>query len=232
MAAPHVAGAVAQLRGTSTLSADQTVHTVLCMASINEIGYVPSDTVNRFLYAGTVMTNAYMASCSFAPPPPSPIAPPPYPPGATYAVQVAIYPDYWPEETSWTLTYGTSAFSGLSTGTTLNIPGAATVTFTLIDSYGDGMMTDPCYEIYVGATKIWSQTGSGWTTSPPIFTFQPASYGPAPTKSPPLPPPPSPPPPVPSPPPPYTGPLPSWCLPSGYGTSSTRTSSTSSSPPP
>merc|ERR1719456_1408838 len=84
MAAPHVAGAAAQLRAARPeFDASQTTTALLCMSTSNAISGLPgASTANRFLYAGAAMAERETTSCNFPPSPPSPPPPPPSPPGA------------------------------------------------------------------------------------------------------------------------------------------------------
>eukprot|EP00966_Prymnesium_polylepis_P139720 3228283-Prymnesium_polylepis.3 len=78
MAAPHVAGAAAQLRGANPSWSAGTVSRVLeCMATTGVVSGVStsgiSGTPNRFLYAGAALANADL-ECRFPPNPP--VSPP------------------------------------------------------------------------------------------------------------------------------------------------------------
>jgi len=80
MAAPHVSGAVAQLRALrGDLTTDGVNQVISCMATVGAIQNVPPQTANRLLWAGLPMTQPSNTNCNF-PPPPSPPAPPPPPP--------------------------------------------------------------------------------------------------------------------------------------------------------
>ena len=85
MAAPHVSGAVAQLRAQRPeLDADGVTEVLLCMATEDALTGVPRRTPNLFLYAGSAMDNDAHTSCQFPPKAPPPPMPPPSPPYAPY----------------------------------------------------------------------------------------------------------------------------------------------------
>ena len=85
MAAPHVSGAVAQLRAQRPeLDADGVTEVLLCMATEGALTGVPRRTPNLFLYAGSAMDNDAHTNCHFPPKAPPPPAPPPAPPYAPY----------------------------------------------------------------------------------------------------------------------------------------------------
>jgi subtilisin family serine protease len=81
MAAPHVAGAAAQLRAARPeFNTAQVSEALVCMSTSNAINGLPgSDTANRLLYAGAAMADQDMTSCNFPPSPPA-LPPPPAPP--------------------------------------------------------------------------------------------------------------------------------------------------------
>lgn len=66
-------------------------------------------------------------------------------------VEIQIIPDDWPEEISWEITDadGILYASGESQGDTLCLPGDICATFTIFDSYGDGIINQGGYWVYV-----------------------------------------------------------------------------------
>ena len=66
-------------------------------------------------------------------------------------VEIQIIPDDWPEEISWEITDadGILYASGEAQGDTLCLPGDICATFTIFDSYGDGIINQGGYWVYV-----------------------------------------------------------------------------------
>ncbi|KAL3926562.1 MAG: hypothetical protein SGPRY_003242, partial [Prymnesium sp.] len=81
MAAPHVSGAVAQLRGLlPRLSAQDVKEVIICMATTGTVRGLPDDTPNRLLWAGEAIANSGNTMCHFPPQPPASPSPAPQPP--------------------------------------------------------------------------------------------------------------------------------------------------------
>lgn len=77
MAAPHVAGAVAQLRGQRPeLSTTRVSEVIACMGTRNVVSMSASNTVNILLWAGVAMASTLNTDCRFPPSPPEPPPPP------------------------------------------------------------------------------------------------------------------------------------------------------------
>lgn len=71
-------------------------------------------------------------------------------------VIVRIVPDGYPAETSWDIkdSAGNTIYSGASVGDTVCIPSGSCHTFTIHDSYGDGIFSPGGYWLYVDGTLI------------------------------------------------------------------------------
>jgi hypothetical protein len=81
MACPHVAGAVAQLRGMRPeFTTSQVNQAIACMSTLGVVSGIPSGTVNKFLWAGVAVESQDHTDCSFPPLPPAPPLPSPAPP--------------------------------------------------------------------------------------------------------------------------------------------------------
>eukprot|EP00966_Prymnesium_polylepis_P259657 5997523-Prymnesium_polylepis.1 len=133
------------------------------MATNGAISSLETNTINKFIFSGAAATNDANLDCQFPPeptPPPPPPDPAPFPPGGMVggpiAVEVHIYPDNYPAETSWVVTFPCTADGGGPYGcstpseqielrgtggvgrTVLLVRGVA-FTFQVFDGYGDGI---------------------------------------------------------------------------------------------
>ena len=142
--------------------------------------YFSSQTIASF----DVPRNALCLDFVGATPPPPTTTPPP-PVGGDFAVQIQVVHDDYPEETSWTLAdsdgnvlASQAINSGIADGTVINqaVPvDAGEYTFTISDSYGDGICCDygtGSFSVKVGSTTLLSGGGFG-TSGTVTFTICP-----------------------------------------------------------
>jgi hypothetical protein len=86
-------------------------------------------------------------------------------PSGLSTIIVSIVPDNYPQETSWDIkdSTGTTIFSGNSVGDTVCLPSGSCHTFTIHDTYGDGIISPGGYSLYIDGTLLAS--GSAFGTS-------------------------------------------------------------------
>lgn len=72
MAAPHVSGVVAQLRGfLPGLSAQRVREVIICLTTQGLVRGLPDDTPNRLLWTGEAIASSSVEQCAFPPQPPA-----------------------------------------------------------------------------------------------------------------------------------------------------------------
>jgi len=206
MATPHVAGAAAALRGLyPTASPVQISAALVCMSTRDTIRTLPTGTPNTLLFTGK-NAEAVAASCLGPAPPASSSPPPPvpFPPAGTadgpVSVEVNIYPDNYPRETSWKLrtpctTGGPLACSpaspllfetsGSATSTVLQLPAGASFTFQVFDEYGDGIDAPGGYDIRIGGATLVSVRDKSWLKESILHNLRVAGAATSPPPSPP-----------------------------------------------
>ena len=117
MATPLVSGAVALIRAERpNFDSVDVVNALNCMATRDVLTTLPSGTPNRLLYTGAAAAVDSNLDCEFPPLPPPPPLPAPFPPtgqlGEPIDVEIVIFPDSYPEETSWVVKFACDTTSG------------------------------------------------------------------------------------------------------------------------
>ncbi len=88
-------------------------------------------------------------------------------------IQIDIYTDSWPTETTWQVTTnpggavvcsGAPTVANALTSTTCCVPFGC-YDFTIFDAYGDGIYAPGGYAVYYEGGLVYSNIGSGWTGS-------------------------------------------------------------------
>jgi len=186
MASPHVCGGAALLLGSGNFSYEQVTEMLMSSASENKISNPGSGSPNKLLYVAQIGPT----------PAPTPAPPTPSPtPCAGSIVKVEVNTDNYPGETGWTLfnectdetEFEVPAGQYASAGTTYSeevcVSSSAEFSFTITDTYGDGICCSYGSGSYVVEMDDSQVADGGSFTSSEKTTFGSCTT-PSPTASP------------------------------------------------